>query len=110
MSCIFCEIVAGNIPSAKVYEDDEMLAFKDITPKAPTHILFIPKSHIASLTDLTTEQSALVGRILARMDAVAQAQGLDGYRIVTNRGEQAGQTVFHLHFHLLAGMPMPNMV
>jgi len=104
MDCLFCKIAAGEIPSTKVYEDAEMLAFRDIDPKAPTHILLIPKAHIASAAELTAENSALAGRILAKAAELAKAEGLcEGYRLVTNIGDAAGQSVKHLHFHLLGG-------
>jgi len=104
MDCLFCKIAAGDIPSTKVYEDAEMLAFRDIDPKAPTHILLIPKAHIASAAELTAENSALAGRILAKAAELAKAEDLcEGYRLVTNIGDAAGQSVKHLHFHLLGG-------
>jgi len=110
MDCIFCKIIAGEIPSRKVYEDDEMLAFHDIAPRAPVHIIFIPKAHIASAAEITSENSPLMGRILAQMAIVARELGLDGYRIVTNCGESGGQVVFHLHFHLVGGEKLPRFL
>ena len=104
--CIFCKIVQGRIPSEKVYEDERVFAFEDIAPKAPTHVLVIPKKHIARLADLATEDAALVGEMAARAAAIAQQRGLSDFRLVANNGEGAGQSVFHLHFHLLAGRPM----
>ena len=102
--CLFCKIVAGEIPSTKVYEDETVLAFRDIAPQAPTHILVIPKAHIASVAEVTAENSAVVAHIFEVIAKVAEAEGLaDGYRVVSNCGEHAGQTVHHLHFHILGG-------
>ncbi len=102
--CLFCKIVAGEIPSTKVYEDDSVLAFRDIAPQAPTHILVIPKCHIASVAELNSENSAVVAHIFEVIAKVAQAEGLEnGYRVVSNCGADAGQTVHHLHFHILGG-------
>lgn len=103
-NCLFCKIVAGQIPSTKVYEDDLVLAFRDIAPQAPTHILVIPKQHIGSVAEITPENSGVVAHIFAVIAKVAEAEGLkDGYRVVSNCGEHAGQTVHHLHFHILGG-------
>ncbi|MGH9363823.1 MAG: histidine triad nucleotide-binding protein [Thermoanaerobaculia bacterium] len=104
--CIFCKIVQGRIPSKKVYEDERVFAFEDIAPKAPTHVLVIPKRHIARLADLAAEDAALVGEMATRAAAIARQRGLSDFRLVANNGEGAGQSVFHLHFHLLAGRPM----
>jgi len=104
--CIFCKIVEGRISSKKVYEDKGVLAFEDIAPKAPTHVLIIPKKHIPGLSDLGAEDASLVGEIAARAAAIARQRGLNDFRLVANNGEGAGQSVFHLHFHLLAGRPM----
>ncbi|HSS45510.1 MAG TPA: histidine triad nucleotide-binding protein [Thermoanaerobaculia bacterium] len=104
--CIFCKIVQGRIPSKKVYEDERVFAFEDIAPKAPTHVLLIPKRHIARLADLAAEDAALVGEMAMRAAAIARQRGLSDFRLVANNGEGAGQSVFHLHFHLLAGRPM----
>lgn len=103
--CIFCKILKGEIPSKKVYEDDLVYAFHDIAPAAPVHILIIPKTHIASLNEAASEHQALLGHILLTAKKLAGELGIseDGYRIVNNCGKNAGQTVFHLHFHLLAG-------
>ncbi|MBR5529167.1 MAG: histidine triad nucleotide-binding protein [Oscillospiraceae bacterium] len=102
--CLFCKIVAGEIPSTKVYEDETVLAFRDIAPQAPTHILVIPKAHIASVADVTAENSAVVAHVFEVIAKVAAAEGLtDGYRVVSNCGDHAGQTVHHLHFHILGG-------
>ncbi len=102
--CLFCKIVAGDIPSTKVYEDDSVLAFRDIAPQAPTHILVIPKTHIGSVAEITGENSALVAYIFEIIPQIAKAEGLaEGYRVVSNCGAHAGQTVHHLHFHILGG-------
>jgi len=104
MDCLFCKIVAGDIPSTKVYEDETVLAFRDIAPQAPTHILVIPKEHIPSVAELTEENSAVVAHIFAVIARIARQEGLeDGYRVVSNCGAHAGQTVHHLHFHILGG-------
>ena len=102
--CLFCKIVAGQIPSTKVYEDEQVLAFRDIAPQAPTHILVIPKAHIPSVAGITGENSGLVAHIFEVIAQVAEAEGLvNGYRVVSNCGPDAGQTVHHLHFHILGG-------
>ncbi len=102
--CLFCKIVKGEIPSTKVYEDDLVLAFRDIAPQAPTHILVIPKTHIASVAEITAENSPVVAHIFEVIPAIAKAEGLtEGYRVVSNCGAHAGQTVHHLHFHILGG-------
>ena len=104
MNCLFCKIIAGDIPSTKVYEDDLVLAFRDIAPQAPTHILVIPKAHIPSVDAVTEENSAVVAHIFTVIPKIAAAEGLtQGYRVVSNCGEDAGQTVHHLHFHILGG-------
>ena len=103
-NCLFCKIVAGEIPSTKVYEDETVFAFRDIAPQAPTHILVIPKAHMASVNDITAENSAVVSHIFEVIPQIAKAEGLDGgYRVVSNCGADAGQTVHHLHFHILGG-------
>ena len=103
-NCLFCKIIAGDIPSTKVYEDDQVYAFRDINPQAPTHILVIPKEHIPSVGGVTTENSAVVARIFEVSPQIAKAEGLtEGYRVVSNCGAHAGQTVHHLHFHILGG-------
>lgn len=102
--CIFCKIAAGEIPSTKVYEDDTVLAFLDLDPQAPQHILLIPKAHIQSAADITAANSAVVAHIFEVAAKIAAEKGFsEGFRVVTNCGEQAGQSVKHLHFHLLAG-------
>ncbi len=106
-SCLFCKIIAGEIPSAKVYEDDQVLAFRDIAPQAPTHILVIPKAHIPSVDGITGENSAVVAHIFEIIPQIARNEGLSGgYRVVSNCGGDAGQTVPHLHFHILGGKPL----
>jgi histidine triad (HIT) family protein len=104
-NCIFCKIVRGEIPCEKVYEDEKILAFKDINPGAPVHILIIPKEHISSTNELTPENSDVIGNIFVKVKDIAKEQGIDkaGYRVVTNCGENAGQTVNHIHYHLLGG-------
>lgn len=103
-NCLFCEIIAGEIPSAKVYEDERILAFRDIAPMAPTHILVIPKAHIASVDGVNAENSDVVAHIFETIPRIAAAEGLTGgYRVVSNCGSDAGQTVPHLHFHILGG-------
>jgi histidine triad (HIT) family protein len=102
--CLFCKIVKGDIPSTKVYEDELVLAFRDIAPQAPTHILVIPKAHIGSVAEITQDNSAVVAHIFEVIPTIAQAEGLTGgYRVVSNCGADAGQTVHHLHFHILGG-------
>ena len=102
--CLFCKIIAGDIPSTKVYEDETVLAFRDIAPQAPTHILVIPKTHIASVAEVTAENSGVVAHIFEVIPQIARAEGLEGgYRVVSNCGGDAGQTVPHLHFHILGG-------
>ena len=102
--CLFCKIAAGEIPSTKVYEDDKILAFRDIAPQAPTHILVIPKEHVGSVAEVTAENSGLVAHIFEVIPQIAAAEGLTGgFRVVSNCGDDAGQTVHHLHFHILGG-------
>ena len=102
--CLFCKIVAGDIPSEKVYEDDKLLAFHDINPASPVHVLVIPKQHFASLNDFGSEDKDLLGELLFRAKEIAKDLKLDsGFRTVINTGEDGGQTVFHLHVHILGG-------
>ena len=102
--CLFCKIIAGSIPSTKVYEDETVLAFRDIAPQAPTHILVIPKAHISGVSAVTAENSAVIAHIFEVIPQIANAEGLvNGYRVVSNCGDDAGQTVHHLHFHILGG-------
>lgn len=107
MDCIFCKIARNEIPSQKLYEDDEIVAFNDLEPQAPVHVLIIPKAHISSANEITAENSDIIGKIFMVAAKIAKEQGLDkGYRIVNNCGEDGGQTVKHLHFHLLGGRKM----
>lgn len=111
--CIFCKIIKGEIPSEKVYEDDEVLAFKDIQPAAPIHVLIIPKKHITNLMEVSEEDSELMGKIVETIQKIAKQLGIaeKGFRIISNCGPDSGQEVMHLHFHLLAGRTMgPKIV
>ncbi len=103
--CIFCQIVEGAIPTKKLYEDDQVIAFDDINPQARVHVLVIPKRHVVSLDDIQDSDAALLGQLMVVCAKMARDRGLvgSGYRIVTNTGREAGQTVFHLHFHVLGG-------
>lgn len=103
--CLFCRIVAGSVPSTRVYEDDLVIAIRDIAPRAPTHILLLPREHIASALDLTDGDAAVVGRIFAAAADIARSEGIAdaGYRLVSNVGRWGGQTVDHLHVHLMGG-------
>ena len=103
-NCLFCKIIAGDIPSAKVYEDELVYAFRDIAPQAPTHILVVPKIHVEDVNGITAENSAVVAHIFEVIPQIAKAENLEnGYRVVSNCGADAGQTVQHLHFHILGG-------
>jgi histidine triad (HIT) family protein len=106
--CIFCRIVAGEVPGDIVYQDEDFLAFRDIMPKAPTHILIIPKTHITSVTELTEEQQKFAGRLIVIAKNLAKKEGLakKGYRLVINCGPEGGQVVPHLHLHLVGGRQM----
>ena len=106
--CLFCKIASDEIPSNKVYEDQRFVAFRDIDPQAPTHILIIPRRHIERLTDLTTAETELIGQMTLLANKIAQAEGIvaGGFRTVFNCGEGAGQSVWHIHLHLLGGRPM----
>ena len=104
--CLFCKIAAGEIPSSKVYEDELCYAFYDIAPQAPTHFLVIPKAHIGSVAEVSGENSAVVAHIFEVIAKVTAELGVESYRVVSNIGEQAGQSVFHLHFHVLGGRDM----
>ncbi len=102
--CLFCKIIAGEIPSEKVYEDEYVYAFKDINPVAPVHILVVPKEHIACADEVTDKNSGSVAKVFEAIAKIAEKLGIKGsYRVVNNCGENAGQTVFHMHFHLIAG-------
>ena len=105
MSCLFCRIVSGEIPASKVYEDDEVLAFNDINPQAPLHVLVIPRRHVSTTNDLSASDDGIVGTMVRRAAAIAREKGYAdrGYRVVMNCNAEAGQTVFHIHLHLLAG-------
>lgn len=107
-SCLFCKIVAGEIPAAKVYEDDDAIAFRDINPQAPVHVLVIPREHISSLADAADTHEATLGRLLLAAARVARQEGLteSGFRTVVNNGAGAGQSVFHIHLHVLGGRPL----
>ncbi|MET7399021.1 histidine triad nucleotide-binding protein [Dactylosporangium sp. NPDC005572] len=110
--CLFCRIVAGEIPATVVHETDETLAFRDIGPKAPVHVLVIPKAHHADVAELAAADPALAGTLLAACAAVAAGEGLkeDGYRVIFNVGAHSGQEVFHVHAHVLGGRPLGPMV
>ena len=105
MDCLFCKIIAGEIPSTKVYEDDSVYAFRDIEPQAPEHIIIVPKNHIKSANEITAENSAVISKIYEAAAKIAKDLGFseNGYRIVNNCGDRAGQTVKHIHFHLMGG-------
>jgi histidine triad (HIT) family protein len=105
MSCLFCKIAAGEIPATKVYEDDRLIAFNDINPQAPMHVLVVPKQHIATLNDLSPSEDGLVGAMVRAAAQIAKDRGFDapGFRTVFNCNAQAGQTVFHIHLHVLGG-------
>lgn len=105
-NCLFCKIIKGEIPSNKVYEDNLCYAFYDIDPQAPTHFLVIPKAHIASVAEVNKHNSAIVAHIFEVIAKVTKELGIESYRVVSNCGEQAGQSVFHLHFHVLSGRDM----
>lgn len=104
MDCVFCKIISGDIPSSKVYEDEWVVAFKDLEPQAPVHVLIVPKEHIASAAEITAENSLLIAKVFEAAAKIAKEMDLkDGFRIVNNCGEKAGQTVMHIHFHMMAG-------
>ena len=104
MNCLFCKIVAGDIPSTKVYEDETIFAFKDINPQAPVHVLVIPKAHVASVDAITSENSGVVAHIFEMIPKIAKSCGIEnGYRVISNCGDDACQTVKHLHFHVIGG-------
>ena len=110
-NCIFCKIVRGEIPSRKVYEDDEVYAFHDINPVAPVHFMLVPKRHVASLLEADDSHQALLGKMLLLAPKLAKEQGLDnGFRTVINSGAGGGQEVFHLHIHVIGGGRIPPMV
>jgi histidine triad (HIT) family protein len=107
--CLFCKIVTGDIASDRVYEDDQVVAFRDIQPKAAVHLLLVPRRHLSSLEELTAEHDGLVGHMLRTMTQLARDQGLGGgFRTIINTGKGAGQEIFHLHMHLLGGADLPG--
>lgn len=111
MDCLFCKIVNGDIPSNKVFEDDKILAFYDIAPQTPTHVIIIPKLHIACADDINDENCSVVAHIFSKIPVIAKELGLDdGYRIINNCKEYGGQTVMHLHFHLLGGKKLSENI
>lgn len=104
--CIFCKIISGDIPSTKVFENEHVYAFRDINPQAPVHILVIPKEHVASVAEITAENSYLAAKCFEAVSVIARAEGLQaGFRVISNSGAAAGQTVFHMHFHIMGGRP-----
>ena len=106
--CLFCKIIAGEIPSTKVYEDENVFAFRDINPQAPVHVLVLPKQHICCADEINADNSALVGKCFEAIAKIAKSEGLtNGYRVVNNCGEDGGQSVKHLHFHLIGGVKLP---
>ena len=109
--CIFCKIIAGDIPSSKVYEDEKVYAFRDIAPMAPVHVLVVPKEHIPSADAINAENSTYVARIFEIIPKIAASEGLtNGYRVITNCGEDGCQSVKHLHFHILGGKKLPDQM
>ena len=108
MNCLFCKIVAGDIPADKVYEDEEILAFRDINPAAPVHILIIPKKHIATMNDATEEDQAVLGKMMLVAKDIAAKEGIaePGFRLAMNTNPQGGQAIYHIHLHLLGGRQM----
>lgn len=111
MDCLFCKIIAGEIPSTKVYEDENVYAFKDIAPQAPVHVIVIPKTHICCADEITAENSVYIARIFEKIPEIAKSVGLEnGYRIVNNCGEDGCQSVKHIHFHLLGGKKLPEAI
>ena len=110
--CLFCKIIKGEIPSNKVYEDEEVLAFYDINPEAPIHILVVPKKHITSLAHIEKEDEILIGKIFGTINKISEEKGFkkDGYRVIANCGENGGQSVKHLHFHILAGKKLGEKI
>jgi len=106
--CLFCKILDGEIPCDKVYENDHVIAFRDVNPQAPTHVLVIPRKHISTINDLTADDKNIVGEMMLAAQAIAKQEGIedDGYRLVMNCNEGAGQTVFHIHLHILGGRIM----
>ncbi len=111
MDCVFCEIIKGNIPSTKVYEDEYVTAFNDLNPQTPVHVLIVPKKHIASVNELTEDDALIIGKVFLAAKKIAEQLGLEsGYRIINNCGADAGQTVMHVHFHLLGGRKLGEKI
>ncbi len=110
MDCLFCKIVNGDIPSNKVYEDDKVLAFHDIAPQTPVHVIIIPKMHISCADEVNDSNSDVIGHIFSKIPVIAKELNLDGYRIINNCKENGGQTVMHLHFHLLGGKTLGEKI
>ena len=111
MDCLFCKIIAGEIPSSKVFENEWVFAFRDIAPQAPVHVLVVPKAHIASADGINAENSAVVSKIFEAIPEIAKAEGLtNGYRVITNCGEDGCQSVKHLHFHVLGGKKLSEQM
>lgn len=110
--CVFCKIIKGEIPTEKVYETEEILAFEDINPAAPIHILVVPKKHISMLTDLKPEDEALIGKIYTTINKIAEQEGFkeQGYRVIANCGKDSGQEVMHIHFHVLGGKKLGDKI
>lgn len=109
--CLFCKIIAGDIPSNKVYEDEHVYAFRDINPQAPVHVLIVPKEHVCCADAITAENSALVAHVFEAVPQIAKAEGLTGgYRVINNCGQDGGQTVMHLHFHLIGGEKLSEKI
>ncbi len=108
--CLFCEIINGNIPSTKVFEDEMIYAFKDINPVAPVHFLVVPKEHIDSVNGIHAENSKYVSHIFEKIPEIAKSQGIESYRIINNCGSDAGQTVMHLHFHVIGGTELGEKI
>ena len=109
--CLFCKIIAGEIPSSKVYEDEKVFAFRDINPQAPVHVLVVPKEHLASANEITAENLESVSACFAAIPKIAESEGLkDGYRVINNCGRAAGQTVMHIHFHLIGGRELGEKI
>lgn len=106
--CIFCKIVAGELPSEKVYEDDKMVVFRDIAPKAKVHLLAVPREHIPQLDDLKPEHSELIAHMMLKLPQLARDQGMTDFRTIINNGAGAGQVVFHLHIHVMGGSGLPG--
>lgn len=106
--CLFCEIVAGNIPSSKVYENDKVLCFKDINPIAPVHVLVVPKKHFDDIRDMASSEEGIeyMGEVVKAIDEVAKINNLEGFRVINNCGEDGGQTVMHAHYHVIGGVKL----